>query len=73
MRYYIVRMKKGDLVRPVDGMTFDFCSGGFKAPKLAILLGLCDGPFKQWCHVYTLSGKKLRVPWARLEVVSESS
>lgn len=61
-------MKKGDLVRPRD---YDYRN--WKTTELAIFLGEYDHPFGEWCYVQTVDGRRIRVPWARLEVVSEGT
>ena len=59
-------MKTGDLVQSTIN------TRSLKKADVVLFLGEFDHPFGEWCYVHTSDGKKIRVPWAHLVVVSES-
>ena len=58
-------MKTGDLVQTTIN------SRNLKKSEIVMFLGEFDHPFGEWCYVHTFDGRKVRVPWAYLVVVSE--
>ena len=59
-------MKAGDLVQSAINTRI------LKKTDIVMFLGEFDHPFGEWCYVHTSDGRKLRVPWGNLVVVSES-
>jgi hypothetical protein len=59
-------MKAGDLVQTTIN------SQNLKKSEIVMFLGEFDNPYGEWCYVHTSDGRKIRVPWAHLMVVSES-